>query len=64
MPKLHVFKFANNPFAQYWLEYQALARPLQMSMLISGMSGAGKTECCKFVLAYLIAKKESTVDID
>lgn len=56
-------KLEPHPWAVGDMAYRELLEEgNNQAVLICGESGAGKTECCKFVLAFLIAKKESTVE--
>ena len=56
-------KLQPHPWAVGDMAYrEMLDEGKNQAVLICGESGAGKTECCKFVLAFLIAKKESTVE--
>jgi myosin heavy subunit len=56
-------KLQPHPWAVGDMAYrEMLEEGNNQAVLICGESGAGKTECCKFVLAFLIAKKESTVE--
>eukprot|EP01051_Picozoa_sp_SAG22_P001529 SAG22_NODE_61_length_23387_cov_34.380582_17_plen_232_part_00 len=55
-------KLQPHPWSVAELAYTELTtKKMDQAVLICGESGAGKTECCKFVLNYLINKKASTV---
>jgi hypothetical protein len=58
----HKDRLQPHPWAVADMAYRELLDERKnQAVLICGESGAGKTECSKFVLAYLIGKKESTV---
>ena len=63
VPVMENKKLQPHPWAVADMAYnEMLNEGKNQAVLICGESGAGKTECCKFVLAYLIAKKETTVE--
>ena len=63
VPVMDNKKLQPHPWAVADMAYnEMLNEGNNQAVLICGESGAGKTECCKFVLAYLIAKKETTVE--
>jgi myosin heavy subunit len=56
-------KLQPHPWAVGDMAYRELLEEgNNQAVLICGESGAGKTECCKFVLDFLVAKKESLVE--
>lgn len=63
VPVMNNKKLQPHPWCVADMAYnEMLKEGKNQAVLICGESGAGKTECCKFVLAYLIAKKETTVE--
>eukprot|EP01048_Picozoa_sp_COSAG05_P010495 COSAG05_NODE_928_length_6564_cov_2.265429_1_plen_384_part_10 len=56
-------KLQPHPWAIGDMSYrEMLTEGNNQAILICGESGAGKTECCKFVLDFLVQKKESMVE--
>jgi myosin heavy subunit len=62
-PVMQNKKLQPHPWAIGDMSYnELLTEGNNQAILICGESGAGKTECCKFVLDFLVQKKESLVE--